>query len=112
VPGTVTSGGITVRIIPVGVRHITAGGNTFTLAPNPNKGSFTIGGTLKDQTDASVEVSVTDMLGQSVFRQMAEVHNGILNQQVNLGSNIANGMYLVNITYGEERVVYHVVVDK
>ncbi len=111
-PETAISGGIAVKVIPVGVHQLAANSNQFSLLPNPNNGSFVIEGSLKDITDNHVNIIVTDILGQSIYHQVCELQNGSLNQQINLGSQIANGIYMVNITSGEGHFVYRIVVDK
>ena len=111
-PETAVSGGITVRVIPVGVQQLTNNGTQFTLLPNPNNGLFTIEGSLKDNTSGHVNIMITDMLGRNVYKNVFELQNGNLNQQIVLGCQVASGIYMVNITSGEEHFVFRIVVDK
>ena len=83
----------------------------LTVLPNPNKGAFTIKGTL-GTTDQEITVIITDMLGQDVFTARSVTHNGVLNQQVQLGKSIASGMYLVNVHTADGTKVFHVVVQQ
>lgn len=94
-----------------GVNTILTAG-AYNLEPNPNKGSFTITGNLKNPTDDQVNLIVTDMLGQSVLTQPIHAQNGSISNKVELPSNTANGVYLVNLTSGSDHVVFHIVVDK
>ena len=110
-PNVVTSGGILVSVAPTGVQQV-SGISSFTLLPNPNAGSFTIKGSLLSAGDQNATVAITDMLGQTVYTRTVAASNGKINQQINLGNTIANGMYLVSITSGDGHVVFHVVIDK
>jgi Zn-dependent metalloprotease len=111
-PPTATSGGITVRIIPVGVQQTTGTGGNISLTPNPNKGTFDIEGSLNSLTDSRVNIVVTDLLGQAIYKHTTEVLSGHFIQHVALDNSIASGMYLVSITSGENHVVYHMVLNK
>jgi hypothetical protein len=111
-PKTVTSGGVTVNIMSVGVHQMSAAGNSFTLIPNPNKGEFAIEGTIKNAPDGRADVTVTDLLGQVIYKGYAEVQNGNMSKHITLDPAVANGNYLVTITSGTDQVVYHMVVTK
>ncbi|MCD6012060.1 MAG: hypothetical protein K0Q79_1922 [Flavipsychrobacter sp.] len=68
------------------------------IAPNPNTGSFTITGSLpsvKISKEATIEV--TDLLGKTIYTDVAAIENGNINKVVNLGSDIASGIYMVRI---------------
>ena len=111
-PETAISGGITVSVIPAGVQQIAAGNGSFTVSPNPNKGSFTIDGRTTSNAVELVTITVTDVLGQAIYSQQAETGNGYFSRLVQLDNSIANGMYLVTITSGQDRIVFHIVVEK
>ena len=110
-PHSVVSGGIVMHVGATGVNTILTAG-AYNLEPNPNKGSFTITGNLKNPADDQVTLIVTDMLGQTVFTQPIHAQNGTISNKVELPSNTANGVYLVNLTSGSDHVVFHIVVDK
>ncbi len=111
-PTTVNSTSIKVKVGgAAGVVSLNDEGN-FSLVPNPNAGSFIISGNLKNASDGLVNITVTDMLGQSIYKHVTLAANGILNEQVVLPGTIARGMYLVTVTSGEDHVVFHVVIDK
>ena len=109
-PRSILSGGISVQVIPAGISEV-GGVNRFTLMPNPNAGSFTISGTLKSQAD-NVNIEVSNMLGQTIYKKTSVANNGAIHQQVALDKSTPSGMYLVTVTSGESRVVFHVVIDK
>ena len=110
-PGTVMSGGISVDVLPNGVRQVGNGINSFALLPNPNSGSFTITGSL-GMPSGEVNIVVTDMLGQTVYNTRSVAKNGRINEHITLANTVASGMYLVSITSGEGHVVFHVAIDK
>jgi trimeric autotransporter adhesin len=83
----------------------------ITLAPNPNNGTVTISGTLNTKSNETVALTVTNMLGQVVYTATITANNGNINDQVNLG-NIANGVYILNMTTGTETIVSRFVVEK
>ncbi len=110
-PNTVTSTGITVTVLPNGVAQVSAQGNQFGLMPNPNKGEFTITGSVAAGDD-QLSIVVTDVLGQVVYTGKRNIQNGSVNEQVILPGNTANGIYLVTLTSGGDRVVFRMVMDK
>ena len=83
----------------------------ISVIPNPNKGMFTVKGTIGSLTDDQVAIEVTDMLGQVVYKNRAMKQNGILYYQVHL-SNIANAMYILSVRSGNEVKVFHIVVEQ
>ncbi len=78
----------------VGVEELNNDVN-FSLSPNPNKGTFTIEGTLPE--DKNVTIEITDVIGQLVYKDVIPVSSGILNREVNLEQNIPNGLYLLHV---------------
>jgi len=82
------------------------------LMPNPTTGAFVVSGTLGSQADGEVTLEVTDMLGQVVYRGSPAVRGGVLNERVQLGSNLANGMYMMNVSNGNDRKVFHFVLKQ
>ncbi len=86
--------------------------NGFDLWPNPNRGdlvNFRIA-----SFDAPVEnvvVDVMDLYGKRVMGKNIAVSNGALNSVFEL-EDLANGVYLVHITAGEQTFVKRMVVQK
>jgi hypothetical protein len=109
-PHTELSSGDTVYVWAAGVRSVANGQNNFSLVPNPNKGAFTISGTVN--SNENISIVVTDVLGQTICTRSINAHNGIVHEMITLGSNIANGMYLVSITSGSDHVVFHMAINK
>jgi uncharacterized protein YjdB len=101
-----------VDVSTVGVQQISTGAGDFTVVPNPNRGAFTVRGTLSSTTDQQVTLELTDILGQVVFHNTAQAIGGKLNEHVQLANNLANGMYLLTVRTGEENRVFHIVIEQ
>ena len=102
---------VTIHIYRVGVQHVAAGSD-IRLVPNPNKGQFTIKGSLGSVNDEEVSIEITDMLGQVVYKNKGMVHNGNINEAISLSHTLANGMYMLNLHSGDERQVFHFVMEQ
>jgi hypothetical protein len=90
-----------------------AGANTnIAVLPNPNKGEFTVKGSVAGTADEEVTLEVINMLGQVVYTNKTTAHNRSINEHVQLGNNMASGMYLLNIRSGNENSVFHIVLEK
>jgi hypothetical protein len=108
-PTTVISGGLTM--------HVSSGvpdtkPTQFDIMPNPTKGTFTITGTLGHTADNTVALTVVNMLGQVVYKNDLQATNGNVHEQVTLNPLLANGMYLVKLTAGDEHAVFHLLLER
>ncbi len=103
---------LVINVSSVGVKQTSSVANNVSVAPNPNKGSFVVKGTWNSATNEAVTVEVTNMLGQVVYTEKATTNNGILNTQVNLGNNLASGMYLLNLRSETNNAVLHIVIEQ
>jgi hypothetical protein len=110
--GYTTINSVSMHVTPTtGISQVAGANASMRLIPNPNNGEFVLSGTIGA---ASQEVSfeVTDMLGQVVYTGRVMTQNGSLNERVHLNSNLANGMYLMNIRSGSEHTVISFVVKQ
>ncbi len=103
--------GITVHGAGVGFTNVTGKGSNVTLVPNPNKGDFTVKGTLASNLDQEATLEVVDMIGQVIYTNKVMAQGGNINEHVKL-NNLANGMYLLNMRTGDESVVFHFVIEQ
>lgn len=110
-PKIALSGGFTMVVVS-GIWEVTATGGSFTLNPNPNNGTFTISGRGTAMQGNDVQITVTNVLGQSVYTSTAAFRNGRMEQQINLPAGLSSGIYMATVTSGTERVVFRVVLDK
>ena len=79
----------------------------FALSPNPNSGRFNID--LKSNSGKNINVVIYDIRGIEVF---SKIFNNTLNfsKEINL-ENAATGVYLINISDGDSRVIRKVMID-
>ena len=95
-----------------GVQQVANAGGDIQLIPNPNKGIFTIKGTLGTTDDEEVSVEITNMLGQVIYTNKLMTHGGIINEKVQLNGTVANGMYVLSLRSATANDVFHVVVEQ
>jgi len=111
--GNLGSGTATIHVRSnVGVQQITSTGGDVQLLPNPNKGIFTVKGTLGTTADEEVSLEVTDLLGQVIYNSKVMVHNGEINEKIQLSNTIANGMYILNLRSDSDNKVFHMVIEQ
>ncbi len=96
----------------VGVQNLGEVNGHFMLLPNPNTGNFILKGSLHSAGNTKVDIQVTDMLGKVVGNLTAIAADGVINVPIQLTQYLANGMYSLSITYGNNHQVIHFVVRK
>jgi hypothetical protein len=106
------SASLSVHLADVGVKPVTTNGSDISVLPNPNKGVFTIKGTLGTATDEEVTLEITNMIGQVIYNNKVMAHAGNINEKIQIGKNIANGMYILNVRSAVANNVYHIVVEQ
>ena len=102
---------ITVTLNHVGVNTVTGAG-AIQVLPNPNKGLFTIRGTMGAVTDEEVTIELTNVLGQVVCKDKVMKHSGKLDERIQLSSTLANGMYMLTLKAATENKVFHIVIEQ
>lgn len=101
---------ITIHATGVGVTTNAAA--DLRLQPNPNKGTFSVIGSLGATADQEVTMEVTDMLGQIVYKNLILAKRGRMDERVQLGANLANGMYMLSLKAANLSKVFHFVVEQ
>ncbi|MES2704913.1 MAG: T9SS type A sorting domain-containing protein [Bacteroidota bacterium] len=95
----------------VGVVNVAALDMDVRVIPNPNKGTFSISGSIgTDNGQATIEV--TNMLGQSVYSGKATIKNGSIEERITLDNTLANGMYMLSVRSGAHSKVFHIVIEQ
>ena len=94
------------------VSQVSSSSANYTVMPNPNKGFFTIKGSLGTLADQEVTIDLTNMLGQVVYSSTAMSINGSVNENVQLGNNISNGNYLLTLRSGSDITVIRIAVEQ
>jgi hypothetical protein len=101
-----------VSVRTTNVKQITSNGGDVKLIPNPNKGEFSLKGTLGTSLDEEAVVEITDMIGQVVYTNKVMTHGGNIDEHISLNKSLANGMYILNLRSGSENTVFHFVIEK
>ena len=107
-----TFNSVIIYIQGVGVTTVKGVAGNIQLMPNPNKGAFTVKGTLGNTADEEVTMEITDVLGQVVYKNKVMSRNGVIDEQIQLGSTVANGMYVLSLHTATENKVFHVVIEQ
>ncbi len=81
----------------VGVKEVNADNSNVTLMPNPNNGSFTIKADLAAAIDEDVDVEITNMLGQVIYKNKLKTSHGSFEEHITLDGTPASGMYMINV---------------
>ena len=102
---------VTINLMAEGVQQYTSTMGDIKLIPNPNKGQFSIKGSV-GVSDEEVSIEVTDMLGQVVYKNKVLAPGGNINESLSLGNSLANGMYMLNLNAGNEHKVFHFVIEQ
>ena len=84
----------------------------LTVYPNPNMGAFTVNYQSANSDEHTVQVEVFNLLGQTLITNLVEIENGILNQQIELPSEISSGIYFVRVIDGIERMDQKIILQK
>ncbi len=109
--GLVGDATVTVTVNTLGVVSTTAGGMDISLHPNPNKGQFVVKGRIETE-GKEVNVDVTNMLGQVVYRGVLAVRNGSVEGHITLSNGLANGMYMLSVRTAGETKTFHFVMQQ
>lgn len=105
-----TFNSVFISIKTTGINGV-SGANDVTVAPNPNKGEFTINGFVGNN-DPEAQLELTNMLGQVVYRNTVSLQHGMINEHIQLDRSLANGMYILNIHSGTASQVFHMVLGR
>ncbi len=107
-----TTNSILLHVSDVAVQQINGSVADIQLVPNPNKGAFVLKGTMGTAIDQEVNIEITNMLGQVIYTTRSRTNNGTINEQIQLSSVPANGMYIVNLRTDSENKVFHMVIEQ
>ncbi len=104
-----------VGVNPDDVTNTTTAATTpdIAVSPNPNTGTFALRGSVGvADGDEDVWLEIADMPGRTVFRKKIRAVGGLINEQVTLSDDMANGMYLLRIQHGGAGKVLHLVLKR
>lgn len=102
----------TVYLKNLGTRNVVTASPNLSIVPNPNKGEFTVCGTMPVGGDEAVTIEISNMLGQVVYVAQVVTNNGNINEKINIRGNLPNGMYLLNTRSAVAGNVAHIVIEQ
>jgi hypothetical protein len=105
------TGKVRMSVNEVGV-HTVSTALDVRVMPNPTRGNLVITGSIATAHNNQLHVEVTNMLGQIVYRSVADVRNGRVEATLNLSVELANGMYLLNLRTETETKVFHITLQR
>jgi trimeric autotransporter adhesin len=102
------------RVLPAITLHAShlSAANDIQLFPNPNKGTFTIIGSLGSAADETVTIEITNLSGQPVYKDHVLKTNGKLYKQIEPAGKLPNGIYTLTVSSGSEHKVFHLVIEQ
>ena len=103
---TSTFTSVTINVGTTGMAVTGATADYLSVLPNPNNGVFRVYGSFAAGNDV-VSVTVSNMLGQTIYSDKANTADGKIDKQIGLGSNLPNGMYLLELRSADEHKTLH-----
>ena len=83
------------------------------MYPNPNRGDqLYLSLDAVEEGVNTVSVDIFDLFGKRVSARTIAVNDGFINTVLELNGDMANGMYMVNITAGEKTYTERLVIQK
>lgn len=110
--GITTQGLLTIHLKDVAVPQVLVNNGDVKLIPNPNKGDFTLSGFIGANPGEDVQLTVTNILGETVYKDKINANNGMINYHVVLNNQLANGAYLLSLSSHSGVVVMHFVLEQ
>ncbi len=102
---------ITDTMTTTAVQNMAENPDNVNIFPNPSSGAFTIEGTLATG-DKEATIEVDNLMGQTIYRATAALQNRILKTTVNIGTEFADGLYLVHISAAGFNMVKRIIINK
>jgi hypothetical protein len=100
-----------INVVPAGVKTVSMLAELNVL-PNPSTGDFILKGSLGTVSGEDVYVVISDVSGQVILNHTFKAINGVINEQIDLGPEISNGIYIMKIITAGEQKVFHLVLEK
>ena len=101
-----TSEYVSSRLATTGVDDISSIFNELELYPNPNSGRFTLKGKYNNATGRkTAEITVLNAVGQVVYKDRAVIEGGKLQHDVQMSTEPAAGMYMMQIAVDDNREI-------
>jgi len=82
------------------------------LFPNPSTGTLTLSGAINTVSDADLNIEVYDIVGHLVYTGKTKSQSGYVREQIDLGSNVAPGAYLLRVNSESVSQVFRFVISR
>ncbi len=76
---------------------------SFAMYPNPNNGTFTLSGNIGTTSD--VKITILNTIGQTIYSKTTTAEEGMLEEKIDLNSNLPAGIYMVVINTDNGRAM-------
>lgn len=83
--------------------------NDLVISPNPTKGILNI--LIQSATNNEVTINLFDLQGRKVFNTSKKSNSGIFNSALDF-SELANGVYLIDIQQGNKKTTRRIIINK
>jgi hypothetical protein len=83
--------------------------NTLAVFPNPSNGIIAIKGNAPEGIST---IEITNTLGQTVYKKPVEARSGLVDEQIQLSSNLPNGMYVLIVRSATANSAFYFVLKR
>jgi hypothetical protein len=80
------------------------------LYPNPTTGAFSM--EIEALSAGDAEVSVSDLLGQSIQSRSVSLREGYNKEQLSIGEGATSGVYIISLTMNGQSLYYRIVLQR
>ncbi|MEO8588385.1 MAG: thrombospondin type 3 repeat-containing protein, partial [Flavobacteriales bacterium] len=96
-----------------GNENISTNGSSLRMYPNPNRGDqLYLSLDAVEEGVQTVSVDIFDLTGKRLSARTIATQGGFINTTLELNGELANGMYIVNITAGKQHYTERLVISK
>lgn len=97
---------------PSSIETINAQGNGINVYPNPNSGTFNVELFFDGANYENANLEIFNIIGQRVMSKEITFVQGYVNVPVSLNDMMADGVYTIRVTLGNEEIIRKVVVNR
>ncbi len=105
------SNSVTITLFNVSVPSLNTK-DGISIYPNPNKGTFLIQGAIGTLTDYNASLEITDMLGNTVYKNKITTTNGNISETIALTNTLADGMYILTLHSGTIKMIMRFEIER
>ena len=88
-------------------------GESLMVVPNPNDGTFVLTGTMDNSSGSNyASLEIVDILGKVVYKDVAVITNGNINQSITLSKQLPNGLYFIKVKNDDDNKVIRFVLTR